>query len=354
MLNQVRTHPWAPVVTSLVVGGLGGVAGNAVGLPLPWMLGPMLATMTAALVKIPVAGPIRLRPIVIPIIGVLLGSGITPAVLAQLGGWGVTLLLLPFFLISAAGVSYAVYRRLGRYDPTTAYYAAMPGGLNEMLIMGEEAGGEARRIALAHTARILLIIVFVALYFGLILGVTTGGPNTPGWIALTAITAWDYLILATCAVLGTVLGKWLRLPAAPVLGPMILSGAAHVTEVVTVAPPTLFVIIAQITMGTIIGARFVGASLGELRRDLGLAAIASSLMLLVAVMFAELILILSGVPLAQAFLAFSPGGLAEMSILAIAMDQDATYVSVMHIIRITLVIALAPAVFALIRPKDHS
>ncbi len=130
-----------------------------------------------------------------------------------------------------------------------------------------------------------------------------------------------------------------------VFGPMILSGIAHVAGWVTVAPPTLFVIAAQITIGTIIGTRFVGATLAEIRRDISLSTIASLLMLAAAVGFAKLIVLISGIPIAQAFLAFSPGGLTEMSLLTLAMGQDVTYVSVMHIIRITLVIAIAPFVF---------
>ena len=130
---------------------------------------------------------------------------------------------------------------------------------------------------------------------------------------------------------------------------MILSGIAHIAGWVTVAPPTLFVIAAQITIGTVIGTRFVGATLAEIRRDIGLASVASLLMLAAAVGFAEGIAWISGVPLAQAFLAFSPGGLTEMSLLTLAMDQDVTYVSLMHIIRITLVIAVAPFVFRAIR-----
>ncbi|MEO1641090.1 MAG: AbrB family transcriptional regulator [Pseudomonadota bacterium] len=339
------TLSYLPHILPIAIGLGGGFLAYWGGLPLPWMLGPMIANMLVALNGVNLVRPMPLRPVVIPILGVLLGSGITAEVIALMGAWVFSLIVLPVFMICAAGVSYAVYRKLGRYDPVTAYFCAMPGGLNEMIIMGEEAGGDERRIALAHTARILLIIVFVAIFFGLILGVSSGGPDAAGWIGLTAITAWDYGVLAACAVLGTLLGQWLRLPAAPVLGPMILSGIAHVAEIVTVAPPTIFVIAAQITMGTIIGTRFVGSTFAELKLDLGLAAVASVLMLGIAVGFAEAIFLVTGIPLAQGFLAYSPGGLAEMSLLALAMEQDATYVSVMHIIRITLVIAIAPLMF---------
>ncbi|WP_234417006.1 AbrB family transcriptional regulator [Loktanella sp. Alg231-35] len=339
----------APQLLALAIGIAGGVAAFQAGMPLPWMLGPMIANTIAALLRLPIMGPMRLRPLVIPVLGVMLGSGITAEVFGLLGTWAFTLLVLPFFLACAAGISYAVYRKIGQYDPVTAFYAAMPGGLNEMLILGIEAGGNERRIALAHAARVMIIIVFVAVIFGLVMGVSSGGAGAARWIALVEITVWDYAVLGLCALLGAVLGKRLGLPAAPIFGPMILSGIAHVAGWVTVAPPTFFVVAAQITMGTIIGTRFVGATLTEIRRDLGLSAIASVLMLLAAVGFAQAIFLVSDVPLTQAFLAYSPGGLAEMALLALAMDQDPTYVSVMHIIRITLVIAIAPFVFRMAR-----
>lgn len=309
------------------------------------MLGPMIANTVAAMLRAPIAGPDPLRVYVIPVIGVMLGSGVTAEIFGLLGTWLLSLALLPVFLACAAGISYAVYRKIGGYDPVTAFYSAMPGGLNEMLILGAEAGGDERRIALAHAARVLIIIVFVALFFGLFVGVSSGGLGAVQWIGLYEITTTDYMVLGACAVLGAVIGKRLGLPAAPVFGPMILSGVAHFAGWVTVAPPTLFVIAAQITIGTIIGTRFVGATLAEIRTDIGLCAIASLLMLIAAIAFAEAIALIGGIPLAQAFLAFSPGGLTEMSLLTLAMGQDATYVSVIHIIRITLVIAIAPFVF---------
>lgn len=309
----------------------------------------MIANTVAALLHAPIGGPDRLRPYVIPVIGVMLGSGVTAEVFGLLGTWALSLLLLPLFLACAAGISYAVYRRIGGYDPVTAFYSAMPGGLNEMLLLGGEAGGDERRIALAHAARVLIIIVFVALFFGLILGVSSGGRGATQWIGLYQITALDYAILGGSAAVGAILGKWLGLPAAPIFGPMILSAIAHIAGWVTVAPPGVFVIAAQITIGTIIGTRFVGATLKEIRTDISLSAIASFLMLVAAIGVAQLIAMISGIPLTQAFLAFSPGGLTEMSLLTLAMGQDVTYVSIMHIIRITLVIAVAPFVFRLTR-----
>lgn len=339
------------MILAIAIGVICGIMAYFAGLPLPWMLGPMIGNTIAAMLRVPVRAPGKLRPFVIPVVGVMLGSSVTAEIFGQLGNWVLTLIVLPVFLACAASLSFVVYRRVGGYDPVTAFYSAMPGGLNEMLILGGEAGGDERQIALAHAARILIVIIFVALFFGLVLGVSSGARGATNWITLDALSVVDYMILGTCAVAGAWAGSRLGLPAAPVFGPMILSGIAHIAGWVTIAPPTLFVIAAQITIGTVIGTRFAGATIAEIRRDLTLATIAALAMLVVAVAFAEIIALASGIPLSQAFLAYSPGGLTEMALLALALDQDVAYVSVMHVIRITLVIAIAPFVFTILMPK---
>lgn len=343
-------NPSARATLALIIGVAFGVGGYMIGMPLPWMLGPMLGVTLAALLRFPIAGPDPLRPIVIPVIGVMLGSGITDETLGLLGQWSTTLLVLPLALIGAAAVSYTVYRRVGGYDPVTAFYSAMPGGLNEMLLMGAAAGGDERRIALAHAARVLLVIFFVALYFGVFLGVRSDA-GTSNWIALTDPSLLDYLILAACAIFGVQLAKLLRLPAAPVFGPLILSGAAHATGLVTIAPPTILIIAAQLVVGTVIGSRFIGATVRDLGRDIGLAALATLLMLVIALGSAWLLTMLITMPLSQAFLAYAPGGLTEMSLLTLAIGQDVAFVSVTHIVRITIVIAIAPSVFGMLRRR---
>ena len=333
-----------PVALALGISLTCGFAAWWAGLPLPWMLGPMIGNTLAAMLGAPIRGPEPLRPLVIPIIGVMLGSGITADILSQLDDWVMTLLVLPVFLGLAAGLSFLVYLKLGRFDPVTAFYSAMPGGLNEMLILGAAAGGDERRIALAHAARVLIVIFLVVVYFWLALGVTSTGSSS--WVALDGLTGPDYAILTGCGVLGLALGRRMRLPAAPMFGPMILSGIAHLAGWVTVAPPTVLIVAAQLVIGTVIGARFVGATLQDVGRDLALAVVSAFGMLLIAVGFAELIAWQSGFALSQAFLAFAPGGLTEMSLLSLAMGQDVAYVSSIHLIRITVIIAIAPTVFA--------
>jgi len=349
----MRDIAWKRPALALALGLVCGIVAARIGLPLPWMLGPMIGTTIAALLGAPIAGPDRLRPIMVPVLGVMLGSGITSEVLDAARQWALSFALLPLFLLVAASASYTVYRRIGRYDPVTAFFSAMPGGLNEMLILGAEKGGNERHIAMAHAGRVLIVISFVGLFFGLVMGVSTGGQTGRPWIGLDALTLRDFAVLGACAVIGVPLGSRLRLPASPVMGPMILSGIAHATHMVEVPPPTLLVIGAQVVVGTVIGCRFLGATAREIGRDLWLACLSSGVMLIVALGFSELLALMTGIDLSQAFLAYSPGGLMEMSLLALAMGQDLAYVSVTHLVRIMMVVAAAPLAFRLSRPGSR-
>ncbi len=332
-------------ILALGLGAGAGYAAYRAGMPLPWMLGPMLINTIAALTRAPVAGPVWARPYVIPVIGVMLGSAVTAAVFAAIGEWAVTLLLMLPFLLVAAGLSFLIYRRIGGYDRVTAFYAAMPGGLNEMLLAGIDAGGHERRIAVAHASRILIVVLCIGLYFGFVLGVRPGAGGVRPWIGLDALGWLDWVVLAACALIGAPLGKALKLPAGNLLAPMLLSAAAHVFHLVETAPPTLVVNAAQIVLGTVIGCRFLGSRLREIGVDMRLGLMSSVSMMVVAVVFAQITSLLTGTAPSQVFLAYSPGGLTEMSLLALAMGQDVAYVSVMHILRILLVIGIAPSVF---------
>ncbi|MFV0360627.1 AbrB family transcriptional regulator [Tropicimonas sp.] len=338
---------WPKILLAAIIGVLSGFFARKVGMPLPWMLGPMIGCGAAALAGAPVHGPVWLRPVVIPVIGVMLGSGFHPDLADSLAEWSGTLLLLPLFLIAATSVSYGFYRYVGGYSPVDAFFSAAPGGLNEMIALGTEAGGNETRIALAHALRVFIVISAIALIFSLLLHARAArGPAT--WVGFTDLSPRDALILAACAIVGVVGGKRLRLPAAQLFGPGLLSAIAHISGVVAMPPPTILVIASQITIGSILGCRFAGVNPRTMGRDMLLGLGATILLLGVTVFFAALLGPLTGTPLAQGVLAFSPGGLTEMSLLALAMGRDVAYVATMHMVRIVLVVFGMPLAFRLL------
>ena len=332
---------------ALGIGLVGALVASRAGMPLPWMLGSMIATTIAALLRAPIKAPIRLRLIMVPILGVMLGSGFSPEIFGHLGDWIITFLVLPVFIASAFGAAFFFYRTVGKYDPVTAFYSSAPGGLNDMMMLGAAAGGDEKRIALAHASRILLVVCFVAVFFALVFDVTATGAARP-YVLLTDVPLRDLGILGACAIFGALLGPKVGLPAPQILGPMILSGAVHLLGITDSPPPSLAVNTAQLVMGSAVGCRFAGATLREVSRDMLLAAGASSAMIIVALTSALIIAQLAGTELSQGFLALSPGGLPEMSLLALTMNADVAYVATSHIVRLAIVISITPLVFKLL------
>src|SRR5690606_2915615 len=86
--------------------------------------------------------------------------------------------------------------------------------------------------------------------------------------ALTELPTIDYLILGLAAIFGYLGARALRVPAASVIGPMLLSAAVHLAGMTTAKPPAELVACAQVAVGTALGARFAGTSMRLIGRTL--------------------------------------------------------------------------------------
>ena len=96
-----------------------------------------------------------------------------------------------------------------------------------------------------------------------------------------------------------------------------------------------------------IGARFTGLPLRLVVRGIILAIGATAVLLTVAVGFGLIVEATAAMPFGSALLAFAPGGLAEMSLIALALGVDSAYVSSHHVVRIFMIVVAAPLVFRL-------
>lgn len=331
---------------ALALGAAGGAVFAWGGLPLPWMLGAMAATIAGSMSGLPLTVPDRLRFPMLGVLGVLLGSGFTADVAAGMARWGGSLAALSLYILLAIGVGLLFLRRVARLDPVSAYFAAAPGGLSEMTVLGERAGGDLRTISLIHSTRIFAVVFAVPF---IVRGLERGVSAAPPAVGAPA-TALDLMILAACLVVGLWLAPRLRLPVPFLLGPLLFSAAAHVTGLVTVAPPRLAVVVAQVVIGASLGCRFNGVRLRRIGHLLVIGAALGLLLLGVAAAMAGLLDPLVGASYVALLLAFSPGGIAEMGIVAVALGIDPLFVATHHVARIGLVVLIAPWLYRRARP----
>lgn len=322
---------------ALMIGLLGGAVFNWFEFPLAWMLGSMAAVGCAAIIGLPIAGSRPARPPMSAIIGAMLGTQFGPHLLADMINWWPALIGLAVYLLIAATLCYLYLVRIVGLDPVTGYFSAMPGGLVDMVLLGAERGGNERTIALMHSSRVFLVVFCIPPLMSIVTGAETAA-NATNHVSFSDMTPIDAVWFVAAIVAGVGFGRLLRLPAPYILGPMIASGALHFAGVSNFVVPTFIISAAQVVLGTLIGCRFVGTAPREILRILLMSGGTTVILLLVAVTMAYALRFEIDIPIEGIFLAFSPGGLPEMSLVALALNIEISFVALCHISRIAMVV----------------
>lgn len=332
-------------ILTFALAGMGAAFFVALKLPLPLLLGPMLACLIAALAGAPLMGAGALSTFMRTFLGVAVGASITPEVLGKLPGIATSLMLVPLFILTIALIGYPLFRRVFGFDHPTAWYAAMPGGLQDMLVFGEEAGGDIRALSLIHATRVLVIVTVAPLIMQLFWGVDLSQP--PG-ASIRATDATEILIMVAAGFFGWKIAERAGLFGASILGPMILTAILSLTGVIQHRPPAEIIQAAQFFIGIAVGVKYVGITARELRIDVTAGLVYAVFLAIISLLFIEVILYAGLAPPLDAFLAYLPGGQAEMVVIAIIAGADLAYVVSHHLLRIIIVITLAPIAAKLI------
>ncbi|MFS4438344.1 AbrB family transcriptional regulator [Paracoccaceae bacterium GXU_MW_L88] len=310
-------------------------------LPLPWLLGPIFAGLAGSLLRLPLKAPPHAPVAMRAILGVAIGASITPDVIGRLPSMAASVAMIPamLFVIGLIGVPY--FTKLCGFDRPTAFYSSMPGGFQDMVLFGEEAGGNIRALSLVHATRLLAIVSVMPFLLTHIWGQSlTGAPGE----ALTAVGVDQILIMLICAALGWWAAAKVNLFGAPILGPMIFAMVASLTGVLHARPPAEAILMAQFFIGIGIGVKYLGVTLQEIRTVV-LAALGFCLILtVISAGFAEIVVMAGLAAPVEAFLAFAPGGQGEMVVLAIIAGADMAYVVTHHLVRVVLVLTVAPLI----------
>lgn len=324
---------------TLVAAAIGTAIFYALGLPLPFLFGPMFACLIAALggAKLKGLGPISVGARTI--LGVAVGASVTPQVVGQLPQMAISVAFIPPYIALIALIGVPFFSRVCRFDRTTAYYAAMPGGLQDMVIFGAQAGGDMRALSLVHATRILIIVTIAPIVLTSLFGASLDNPIGEPAADLPGV---ELVVMALAAIIGWKGGERIGLFGASILGPLILTAILSLAGIIHHRPPSEAILSAQFLIGMGIGVSYVGVTLAELRRVVA-AAIAFVLILaILAAILTEIVILIGLAQPVNAFLAFAPGGQAEMTVLAIVSGADLGYVVAHHLTRIVVVIIGAP------------
>ncbi len=319
---------------TLAIGFAGGLLFHWLGLPLAWMLGPLLFNLGFALAGTPVGIKPKLRGIFLGALGLILGGQASQETLQQASQWPASLALLSLgVVVIILGVA-AYFRYVAGFDRASAWFSAVPGAMTSMILMGHEAGGDERKITLAHALRLTFVVLLVPSLFWVFYSAPATADNPLSqpaqnlWLLLGILPAWW-------------LGKKLRFPTPEFTAPLAFS-LVFALAGYPFAAPFYLVAMTFLVLGGSIGARFYGTPWMELLW-IGKHALGATLVALVlAAAAASLMHWLLDLPWATALLTMTPGGIGEMALVALALGVDPVFIAAHHLFRILALMLLVP------------
>ena len=320
---------WRKTILALVIGSVGALFAFAVQLPAPALTGPSIAVTLAGILGVKLAFEPRVRDISFLVIGLSMGTSVTPEVYQSAKQWPFSLAAIVLTVTVAFFLSQWVLKKYWKYDPKTAVLGASPGHLSFVIGLGMDTGADIRLVSIVQSIRVLaltLVVPMVVVWSGLASG-DFSGPSI--FMTLT----WVAASLALAALLG--LGfKKLRVPAAFVLAGMFVSIASHLSGTVSGHMPDWLTLPALTILGSMIGTRFSGVTAAELKKAFSAGMAITFVGMFAALSFAVLLSFFVDLPIAQLVVAFAPGGVEVMAAMAFALDLDPTFVATHHIARI--------------------
>ncbi len=329
------------------IGGVGGAVFAWLHLPLPWLIGSLVAVAAARLLGAPAEADPRLRNGFLGIIGIMLGAYFTPATAAVLVSQAALLLLAAFVTLAIGAALAPVLARRGKVDMATAWFASIPGGVADMAMLAESYGGRPAPVALAQLLRVCSVVVLVPNLFALA-GLRGDVPQA------SAVLAFLPGILAL-QLLGGLAAGWalvrVGVRAGWMLGPLSVTAALTASGFELSGVPSWLSAVAQVVLGTSLGTAFGRETLRPLRRFLPHAAMQVVLLMLACAVAGAVLAWAFGAPLDAMLLGTAPGGVAEMSLTGKVLGMEVALIVTLHVTRIFLVTVLTPPAFRLLHAR---
>lgn len=320
-----------------------GLAFARIGIPVPWLLGPLFAGLLMALAtRRPWRVPRSVHTVAQALMGVAFGLRLPPDVFGIIGPRlpAMALLVLVTALLSI-GNGFLLWR-WARIDPATGFLGSIPGAAGSIVAVSGDLGADARLVAVLQYLRVLLV-AFVAPFAVQHLAPLIAGSNSPVVPVPepASFQAWHLVAIPILGLVGLGLGRVLHLPAGMFMGPFVVTTLGTLSGLRIAFPGWLFAG-ALASVGAAIGTQFDWALISRLGRVLVIQTSLVMLLMLAAAGLGYAFSLVTDVPLVTAFLGSTPGGMDAMIAVSIELGADPPFVMAMQMIRFFLLLVTGP------------
>jgi membrane AbrB-like protein len=339
-MNELRFETLWKFPATLAIAVAGGAVFHLAGLPAAWLSGAMILVAAATLAGVPTVMPNKFKDGLFVILGISMGAGVQPEVIERVSEWPLSMAMLLLVVVGVTIAGYCVFEIRGPLAEGDSIFWRNPGH-----------PGLCYRACVRKTCR-SAENCFHAI----------GPPFLPDCAfaicrcfhnrhrcqcprsADILPTCGDYTIGVPLCILGSLFAVKVRFPGGWMTGAFFTSAGLNASGAVHLVLPESIVLICMVAMGALIGCRFNEMTFREFVSVLSASVSAFAAAFSVSVAGAGFVSWMIDIPFGQALLAFAPGGLEVMTLMAFVLDLDPAFVAAHQIVRFTGMVLLLPAI----------
>jgi len=315
-------------------------------IPLAWMLGPMIITSIAALSGLKVKMPKLALSGILIVLGLHIGNYIDQNLFNQMINWIWTSVIMFVYIIVCILVVSKYLQKYSGYGQKASIFSAAPGALGPLMILAENEKTDLSQVATSHLIRLIIIITVIPF-------IIVNNAITETLILdefnYMAQNHFNLIILIIVSLIFIFMFDKIKIPAALLSGTLFASGLLQITDIASYKLPDASINFCLLILGASVGCRFAEKTIKEIANNSFHGLVATIILVLLGLVAAYVATFFVDTNFLTLILSFSPGGIYEVAVIAIAYNLEPDFVAFHHIIRLLMILFTVPIILKLIK-----
>lgn len=331
------------IILPLALAAIVGFACNRLGVPVGWLLGPLLVGIAYASIQSdrqPL--PSNFIKVGKAIIGIYSASRFSPDTLMLATTYAVPVILCILITGALSMLNGYFLWKLGRVNKFDSFLGSIPGSASSIVAMSEELGADPMVVTVLQYLRMVTVVLVIPITVTLMFPHTQASQVVrlvPTAVNESAVPMFiNLLVLAGCCSLGILVGQWLKLPTSGFLGSFLLGLLLFFSFPHWFFVPHWLWVIALILIGLSIGWKFDWQAVRQLWKAVLLEITLVILLMLSCLAIGYEFHLVTDIDLVTAILGFTPGGIEAMIATVNQLGGDTGMVLAIQLTRQMLIL----------------
>ena len=335
-INQIFTIKFISV---LIISFPSAIIADYFNIPLAWFLGPMIITSIAALSGLKIIMPKIVLSFILIILGLHIGNYIDQNLFNQIFDWIWTSLIMLIYIIICILVVAKYLQKFASYGEKASIFSAAPGALGPLMILAENEKTDLSQVATSHLIRLIIIITIIPF---IVVNNTSNDVLLNNDFNYLTQNHLNLVLLIAASLFFIFIFDKIRIPAALLSGTLFASGLLQITDIASYKLPDQSINFCLLILGASVGCRFAEKTVKEIANNSLHSVVATTILVLLGLVAAYIATFFVDTNILTLILSFSPGGIYEVAVIAIAFDLDPDFVAFHHIIRLLFILFTVP------------